>query len=256
MRKLICFDIDGTLCSSKTHQMSEKTIQALQQLKEKGHYLVIATGRSVDSLIKTGLPQVFPFDGYVCNSGQSILDKDTQIITKESIAPQIVKDVIKIAKANNIPLTLKTKNRFITQKANENVKRGCGYFNNPVPPVGTYTNQEVGAMIAYGPLNYDYHEFKAFECLDVMPGESSYADITIKGISKATGIQILMKQFQLDSYIAFGDSLNDVEMFKHAAYCICMGQGNEELKKMSHEVTKSVDEDGIYYSCLKNNFFM
>ena len=49
--------------------------------------------------------------------------------------------------------------------------------------------------------------------------------------------------------MAFGDSLNDVEMFKHASFSICMGQGNNELKKLSDFVTTSIDEDGIYYAC-------
>jgi hydroxymethylpyrimidine pyrophosphatase-like HAD family hydrolase len=132
---------------------------------------------------------------------------------------------------------------------NEDVIRSCNYFNNPIPPVGSYTNQEVGAMIAYGPLDYDYQEFKDIEELDVMVGESSYADITIKGISKATGIAYFMKLWNMKSYVAFGDSLNDVEMFKHASFSICMGQGNNELKKLSDFVTTSIDEDGIYYAC-------
>ena len=132
---------------------------------------------------------------------------------------------------------------------NEDVIRSCNYFNNPIPPVGSYTNQEVGAMIAYGPLDYDYQEFKDIEELDVMVGESSYADITIKGISKATGIAYFMKLWNMKSYVAFGDSLNDVEMFKHASFSICMGQGNNELKKLSDFVTTFIDEDGIYYAC-------
>jgi len=82
-----------------------------------------------------------------------------------------------------------------------------------------------------------------------MVGESSYADITIKGISKATGIAYFMKLWNMKSYVAFGDSLNDVEMFKHASFSICMGQGNNELKKLSDFVTTSIDEDGIYYAC-------
>ena len=31
-----------------------------------------------------------------------------------------------------------------------------------------------------------------------------------------------MKLWNIDNYVAFGDSLNDVEMFKHASFSICM----------------------------------
>lgn len=161
----------------------------------------------------------------------------------------MVLKALEASKKHNIPLALKCTPRIYNMEPNEDVIRSCNYFNNPIPTVGTYTNQEVGAMIAYGPLGYDYQEFKAIDELDVMVGESSYADITIKGISKATGIAYFMKLWNIDNYVAFGDSLNDVEMFKHASFSICMGQGNSDLKRLSDFVTTSIDENGIYYAC-------
>lgn len=251
MKKLFCFDIDGTLRTTTDHIVPDSTLKALQKLKENGHYLLISTGRSVDSLMNTHIYDIFSFDGYVCNSGQALLNKDLQIIHKETIPDHVVKKTIAVAKEHNIPLALKTVPRIITQEPNEDVIRSCQYFNNPIPQVGKYTNQEIGAMVAYGPVNYDYQEFKAIQELDVMPGETSYADITLKGISKATGIQYFMKMWDMNSYIAFGDSLNDVEMFKYASYSICMGQGNTNLKQMSSYVTSPIDQDGIYNACIK-----
>ena len=45
--------------------------------------------------------------------------------------------------------------------------------------------------------------FKDIEELDVMVGESSYADITIKGISKATGIAYFMKLWNMKKLCGF-----------------------------------------------------
>ena len=239
MKKLFCFDIDGTLRTTTDHQVPESTVKALNLLREKGHLLLVSTGRSVDSLKNTHIYDTFSFDGYVCNSGQALLDKDLNLIHKENLSREVVLKALEASKKHNIPLALKCTPRIINMEPNEDV----------IPTVGTYTNQEVGAMIAYGPLGYDYQEFKAIDELDVMVGESSYADITIKGISKATGIAYFMKLWNIDNYVAFGDSLNDVEMFKHASFSICMGQGNSDLKRLSDFVTTSIDEDGIYYAC-------
>ena len=52
MKKLFCFDIDGTLRTTTDHQVPESTIKALNLLREKGHLLLVSTGRSVDSLKK------------------------------------------------------------------------------------------------------------------------------------------------------------------------------------------------------------
>ena len=54
----------------------------------------------------------------------------------------------------------------------------------------------------------------------------------------------------MEGYVAFGDSLNDVEMFKHASISIAMGQGNQQLKEMATFITTSIDNDGILNACL------
>ena len=74
-------------------------------------------------------------------------------------------------------------------------------------PVGIYQNQKVEAMIAYGPKGYDYAPFKQLEGLHILPGVSTYCDITHADATKATGIQVILKQYNLDKYICFGDSL-------------------------------------------------
>ena len=185
MKKLFCFDIDGTLRTTTDHQVPESTIKALNLLRENGHLLLVSTGRSVDSLKNTHIYDTFSFDGYVCNSGQALLDKDLKLIHKESLSKDVVLKALEASKKHNIPLALKCTPRIIN----------------------------------------------------------------IKGISKATGIAYFMKLWNMESYVAFGDSLNDVEMFKHASFSICMGQGNNDLKKLSDFVTTSIDEDGIYYAC-------
>ena len=75
MKKLFCFDIDGTLRTTTDHQIPESTIKALNLLREKGHLLLVSTGRSVDSLKNTHIYDTFAFDGYVCNSGQALLER-------------------------------------------------------------------------------------------------------------------------------------------------------------------------------------
>ena len=63
------------------------------------------------------------------------------------------------------------------------------FFNSIIPPVGIYQNQKVEAMIAYGPNGYDYAPFKQLEGLHILPGVSTYCDITHADATKATGIQ-------------------------------------------------------------------
>ena len=66
MIRVAFFDIDGTLLEMGNPHMSESTIQALFQLREKGIKIVIATGRS--TLRMPELP--ISLDGYINFNGQ------------------------------------------------------------------------------------------------------------------------------------------------------------------------------------------
>lgn len=255
MKPMIFFDVDGTLMDNHDYQVSPSTITALQKLQANGYKIGIATGRAVNSLKRTGVVDLVNWDGYVCNNGQTVLNKDFEIVEELVISPEIVHECIKIAKEHNIPLALKMEQRIITQEPDENVYTAREFFNSIIPPVGVYQNQKVEAMIAYGPLGYDYAPFKKLKGVHVLPGVSTYCDITHAEATKATGIQMILKQYHLDEYLCFGDSLNDVEMFNHAKTSICMGQGDEQVKAIASYVTDSIDNDGIYNACLNLGLF-
>ena len=64
----------------------------------------------------------------------------------------------------------------------------------------------------------------------------------------------MLKHLQMDSYIAFGDSLNDVEMLTHAAIGIAMGNAHEDVKAIADYVTTRVSEDGILQALTSLHF--
>lgn len=248
-KPMLCFDIDGTLRDNVNHQVSDSTLYTLHELKKVGYKLVISTGRGVDSLTGTGLMDMLDWDGYVCNNGQIILNKEREELFHASLNQEAVLKTLDIAKSLDYAVVLKSIPRMISKEPDEYVLESQRFFKNVIPEIGTYEGQRVDAMIVYGPKGYDYAPFLGIEGVNVLPGESTYADLTIAGISKATGIKQLLDIYDLDEYVAFGDSLNDVEMFKYASFSIAMGQGNPKLKAIASFVTKPIDEDGIYYAC-------
>ena len=72
-----------------------------------------------------------------------------------------------------------------------------------------------------------------------------------KGYSKATVIQAVCEKLGIDreDTYAFGDSVNDLDMLKYAAYGIAMGNGTPEAKAAADYVTDDLLEDGIYNAC-------
>lgn len=252
---IIFFDIDGTLIG-RHHKTPNSTLEALHQLQNLGFILCISTGRSLSSLKNGHFVDEIEWDGYVCNNGQMVYDKHLNLLFSQYIDESAVKEMVTLANTLLFPVMLEYENHNImTLTADDNVKRAHEFFHSPIEKTGDYEYQNVIMAILYSPLHYDYQAFKKIAGITIFPGMSSYADIVKEGSSKHVGIQELLKHYHQEQYIAFGDSLNDIDMLQHAKIAIAMGQGHDELKAVASFVTQDVDEDGILHACQHFDYF-
>jgi 3-deoxy-D-manno-octulosonate 8-phosphate phosphatase KdsC-like HAD superfamily phosphatase len=53
-----------------------------------------------------------------------------------------------------------------------------------------------------------------------------------------------------DAYV-FGDSTNDIAMFEHVPNAVLMGRHSPELEPYASFLTKTVEQDGIWYAMEK-----
>ena len=254
-KMLFIFDVDGTLIDTETHQIPLSTITALQQLHKQGHLLGISTGRSLPSLKNGGFASLIDWDFFLCNNGQAIFNKKQEILHLACIPQASVEKCMQVAHAQQNPiLIIHGEGEYLTAAPNELVYQALDFFKELVPEVKPYDGQPVIMMIAYGPLQYDYASYHEIDGIHIIPGLSTYADIVLKDYHKYKGIQYLLKHLQMDSYIAFGDSLNDVEMLTHAAIGIAMGNAHEDVKAIADYVTTKVSEDGILQALTSLHF--
>lgn len=253
---LFLFDVDGTLVDTETHKVPASTITALKQLRENGHFLGIATGRSLQSLKDGGFDTLIDWDYFLCNNGQAIYDHDKKALHCAYISEESVRTCIEIAHQQRNPILLMNEDgEYLTEQPNALVYQALAFFKELVPEIKPYDGKPVIMMIAYGEMGYDYASFQKVEGICVIPGLSTYADIVLEGYQKYKGIQILLQMLQIDSYVAFGDSLNDVEMLEHAAIGIAMGNAHEDVKKIADYVSDAVSADGIYNALRALHFF-
>ena len=101
-KQVIFFDVDGTLVDGNTGIISPSTKKALKQLKDVGHLVCIATGRSICSLQEGGFLEILDWDGYVCNTGQMIYDRHLQLIQEQYIDAQAVQTCMQLAKEDGL----------------------------------------------------------------------------------------------------------------------------------------------------------
>ncbi|MDR2976228.1 MAG: Cof-type HAD-IIB family hydrolase [Streptococcaceae bacterium] len=93
-----------------------------------------------------------------------------------------------------------------------------------------------------------------FECADWINEHVSFArattsgyqavDIIPKGISKATGLDVLAKHFDLtaENVVAFGDQMNDFEMLQYAGKAVAVENAVDDLKAVAdYTIGRNVD---------------
>ena len=106
--KIVFFDIDGTLIDMKKKCISEKTLETLRRLKEKGIRICVATGRSPMQVPR--FPGV-EFDAFLTYNGSYCFDRHQDIFSNP-LGREDVRTLIKNAAGIGRPVSVATKSRL------------------------------------------------------------------------------------------------------------------------------------------------
>lgn len=247
MKELIFFDVDDTLLDSKTHEIPQSTLDTMHEMANY-YEIGIATGRSLSTLLENGVADAFTWSVFVCNNGQLVYDKNKEVYYSSPLSDDIVQKIINTAKAHHEPLLTGIPRWCQINEANHNQRIAHSFFHMDIPKETLPSDAEVYMFVAFGEKDSDYDKYRCIKGIQVMSGQSNYCDIIAENSGKDIGIQEALKLFHQESYIAFGDSDNDITMLKNSRYAIAMGQGSKAAKQNADFITKPVFEDGIAYA--------
>ena len=262
MRKIMFFDIDGTLMEdSASHYVPESTIKALQLAKKAGNLLYVNTGRPVINVDED--VRRLGFDGYICGCG-SYIEAENQELFYHTIPKKVclqMAELVRECKASplyerrdafyfdkqavQLPFIQEIRNVFKMQEKNiwRSVQDEDFSFDKFVIAYDEHT---------------DLEKFKAgispyFTFIDRGYG---FAEMAQKNYSKQTGIAYILDYYNIDKSNAYaiGDSLNDLPMFAGVGTSIAMGNG-EKLIPYADYVTSDLWHDGIYQALEYFEFF-
>lgn len=255
-RKALFFDIDGTLLSEVTKTVPESAKRAVALARSQGHLVFINTGRSYGEVDQ--VKGIVELDGWACGCG-TYVEAEGKILLNRLMPVEQVQRIASLAVDTEADIFLEGP--------------GQCYYCSRVGrmPLGQQIRKNFGKTVAWlkpEQVNGEVNKFcilmdektersRFFRGLDldiaVIDRGDNFYECVPEGFSKATAIDVVLEAYGLsleDAYV-FGDSTNDIAMFEHVPNAVLMGKHSPELEPYASFLTKTVEQDGIWYAMEK-----
>ena len=266
MQKLVFFDIDGTLVTANNH-LPQSTKQAINELKENGHLPIISTGRP-PKMFET-IAKELEIESYISLNGQYIVLNGKPIFVNP-IPTDALEELIAATYDINQRAFLLTEddvigNTFMREMISDSEFLTLVYTHltdlpdavaielfqrmteKPLKRV-SYEQEEILSAFIHTDETRDAYYQERFPELHFTRATPHLSEVLMKGAHKGAGIERIVNELglKMTDTVAFGDSLNDIEMIQTAGIGVAMGNGRQELKDVADFVTTHVEADGIY----------
>lgn len=248
MKKIVFFDIDGTLLDHDKN-LPQSTKKALNQLKENGVFVAIATGRA--PFMFESLRKELDIDSYVSFNGQYVVFEN-KVIYQNPLDKNEIHRLYLNGKELGHPLlfmnehTMKSSvdhHKFIEESM------GSLKFTHPDKDEAFYQSNPIYQSLLFCEESEEHLYTSDYSSFHFIRWHPYSVDVLPAGGSKAEGIKKMIDNlgFHIDDVYAFGDGLNDIEMLRAVGTGVAMGNAVEEAKSQANLVTRDVTEEGIWY---------
>ena len=255
--KILFFDLDGTIFWDG--KVSESVVSAIKTVQAAGNLAIVNTGRSF-GFTPGAVKRCLDWDGFICGTGHVTLGQKTlcdRVFTRETVCA--IYDYCEQKGYSghfegetvmyvSCP-TEETERVFERRSRAENditwVKITREYIDR------LYDDMRITKVAVIGHIEPDEAaRFPGVYSLDF----GNAAEIYCNGFTKATGMELIGRYLGIGrgDMIAFGDSLNDIDMIEYAGAGAVMEHAPEQLLSRA-SVTMPSGPDGVAL-CLRALF--
>ena len=258
-RWLIALDIDGTVLQ-EDGEMTDAVIRSVHRVRDAGHEVMIATGRSV-AMTHPILERLAITPEYVvCSNGAITLKRDNSAPTgyvREHVVTFDPSEVLGTIRSN-----LEAANYAVEDETG--MYRFTGHFPDGALGVQSEKVEFDDLLITHATrvvVISPEHQIEDF--LSVVErmglhkvsynvGWTAWLDIAPDGVNKATALERVRELVGIPRthVLAIGDGRNDIDMLEWASTSgrgVAMGQAPEEVIAASNEMTASDANDGVAF---------
>ncbi|MCU1545235.1 MAG: haloacid dehalogenase [Homoserinimonas sp.] len=256
-RLLIALDVDGTILL-EDGTMTEAVFSEVVRLRDLGHEVMIATGRSVSMTLPVVERLGIAPEYLVCSNGAVTMRRDPDAPLGYTRAH--VETFDPTSALNTIFDSLGDANYAVEDDA------GIYWFKGefPASTLGAESRRvefeelhkhEATRVVVISPEHalddfLTIVEHMGLHKVSYNIGWTAWLDIAPDGVNKATGMERVRQWLGVPSsrVVAVGDGRNDIEMLEWASRegrGVAMGQAPEEVKSAANGITGSDREDGL-----------
>ncbi len=238
MVRAIFSDFDETLLNyhSDKNFFDNYQIGILRKLNEKNIEFCIVTGRCVSFFRQ--FPELLEYVSYIlASNGSCIYDvKNEKFIYHKCIGTQEVNELIDYAHQNQFYYYLNVYGNQYYESKDVDLSN-CEQF------ILSFSNKDLERVLD----DTSHIPYISFNNI-CKHGDRYTIDINHYIVSKGNSITVLCKYLDilLEDTVCFGDSYNDVSMFKVVGNSISVGNALEKVKILANKVTLSSAENGVF----------
>ena len=249
MIKIIFFDIDGTLRPFETGKIPESAKKAIRMAHSEGILCAIASGRHWLEMKTENLLENLHFDAFVTLDGEYCYVLDDKEKLKDSPYFDPLNGTL-VQKLSIPPEEIDKLLRFM--KDYPDLLQVLSDIKTAAPPVDSIEKRHANPIFMLIPVMS--HEL-SLKLEAALPGLSLCRwsdglsfDLTKKGVSKISGIDAVLKYYnlKLSEAAAIGDGFNDAGMLTHCGLGIAMGNAKSSCKEAADYICPSALSDGLY----------
>ena len=261
--KIVFSDIDGTFIR-KDHSLSDKHAVAIKKLQEKGIPFILVSARMPEGIypITDSIGVKIPVISY---SGGLVLTREENVLYSKTIDERSTREVLDTLKRDfnqDISLNYYAGRKWYIEEMDSRIQVESN-TTKVIPEITQFERLPSAGILPHKILilgtptkceKMEKELQERFHNLHIVRSSNHILDICANGISKATGIEVMLSHYGIsrEDALAFGDNFNDMEMLKYVGYGVAMGNAVKSLKKIANEVTESNEGDGIYHFLMRN----
>lgn len=254
MIKIAFFDVDGTLLNIGSKEMSDKTAYTLKELRRNHVLLCMATGRGYLSVPHF---EGIDFDVFLTFNG-SYVKAGEKIIFKNPLEQDDKNRIIENLKNMNRAIAISNEHFIVTNGTDPDLEQYFAFGSETMkiaPDFDDLCDEDIYQIMCS--CRKEEHEqiLQGTKKTQITSWWDKAVDIIPLACGKGNAVNAVLAYygFSKEEAIAFGDGKNDIEMLEAVGMGVAMKNAKDEVKQRADAICKSVEEDGVYYYCVRNH---